>query len=131
ADVWVVGKGAAEPRNITNGMADASSSWDPVWSPDGQWLAMLSTRGGNIRLWVWNKSSESLQLVSKRSVNLWPSTTPSPDANTLLWISDHQLLFWVAPEGDRAQRLFLDTEGPEKAARGWARARSGHDVTAS
>jgi dipeptidyl aminopeptidase/acylaminoacyl peptidase len=131
ADVWVVGKGATEPRNITNGRVDASSFWDPVWSPDGQWLAMLSTRGGNIRLWVWNKSSGRLDLVSERAVNLWPFTVPSPDPDSFLWISSHKILFWVAPEGEKAQRLVLDTEGPEKAEREWARARNGRDATAS
>ena len=55
ADIWLVPPSGGTPKNLTNGASDGSGFWLPVWSPQGNWLAMLSTRGGNVRLWVWDR----------------------------------------------------------------------------
>jgi len=34
-----------------------STSWAPVWSPDGQRVAFYSDEGGEAGLWVWEKST--------------------------------------------------------------------------
>ena len=57
ADVWVIDLPSGEPENITNGVADGAGFWQPSWSPDGRRLAMVSTRGGNVTLWVWEKET--------------------------------------------------------------------------
>ncbi len=57
SDIWLISRRDGQRRNLTNGLADASGYWRPVWSPDGARLAMISTKGhvrggDNLRLWV-------------------------------------------------------------------------------
>lgn len=67
-DIWVenVGKGTA--RNLTNGQGD---NWCPIWSPDGRYLAFLSTRdgSGHARLWLWDKNTIELRKISDINVS--------------------------------------------------------------
>src|SRR5678815_272133 len=39
-EIWMVAASGGAPRKFTSGKNDSS----PVWSPDGQWLAFLSSR---------------------------------------------------------------------------------------
>src|SRR5262245_27674683 len=52
ADIWLAATKGGPPRNLTQGISDGSGFWQPVWSPDSTRLALLSTRGDNIRLWL-------------------------------------------------------------------------------
>lgn len=131
ADVWVASTDGTATQNITNGESDGSGFWKPVWSPDSESLAMLSTRGGNVRLCVWRKSSGRIQLLSERGVTPWPFVTTSVEGGGFLWVSDHRLLFWVLPPGQTSSRMAIDTETPETAGREWAKARKGQESTAS
>ncbi|MGD2067815.1 MAG: protein kinase [Gemmatimonadota bacterium] len=67
----------ARPRQVT---ADDALDRVPRWSPDGQWISYMSTRGGAIRLWwVRPDGSENHQVLQE----------------------DGWLLAW-APDGTRA-----------------------------
>ncbi|MFC4314003.1 S9 family peptidase [Steroidobacter flavus] len=76
ADVWLISTRTGERRNLTQGARDASGFWCATWSPDGQRLAMLSTKpagkeprgGDNIRLHVWEKSSGAIKRLSSRAM---------------------------------------------------------------
>lgn len=46
--VWTIRPDGTEPMAVTN---DAFLNWNPVWSPDGQYLYFSSDRGGNPNLW--------------------------------------------------------------------------------
>ncbi len=48
-DIWVLETGKSRPVQITN---DVFIDIDPVWSPDGKWLAYTSDRNGNMDLWI-------------------------------------------------------------------------------
>jgi dipeptidyl aminopeptidase/acylaminoacyl peptidase len=39
----------------------ASSSWAPVWSPDGRRIAFFSDKGGSAGLWVWSLATRRAQ----------------------------------------------------------------------
>ena len=52
-DVWLTNTTTGRSANLTNGLG---SSWSPVWSPDGNYLAFYSDRGGKAQLWVREKS---------------------------------------------------------------------------
>lgn len=69
ADVWMSPVEEGTPVNMTNGEQDGSSFWNPQWSPDGIHLAMLSTRGGGVRVWIWDRRSGTLRPLSTRAVS--------------------------------------------------------------
>jgi Tol biopolymer transport system component len=47
-DIWTVAASGGEPTPVTD---DAFIDWNPVWSPDGEYLYFLSNRGGEMNLW--------------------------------------------------------------------------------
>ena len=51
-DVWLLDTTDGVAENLTRGGEDGSGYWAPIWSTDGERLAMLSTRAGNIHLWA-------------------------------------------------------------------------------
>ncbi|HEX6730824.1 MAG TPA: hypothetical protein VF074_12455, partial [Pyrinomonadaceae bacterium] len=48
ADVATIAAGGGEMQVITR---DASTNWNPVWSPDGKFLYFASDRSGNMSFW--------------------------------------------------------------------------------
>lgn len=48
SNLWVMQVGGSSPIRITEGNW---RDWSPVWSPDGQSLAFVSNRGGQIGIW--------------------------------------------------------------------------------
>lgn len=53
-DVWIANTRTGEARNLTGGQGTSSN---PVWSPDGRYLAFYSDRGGTYRLWLWERAT--------------------------------------------------------------------------
>ncbi len=123
-DVWVV-EGDAVPVNITNGARDGSGYWLPRWSPDGERLAMLSTKGGdNVRLVIWERKQSRIVLLSARGVAM--DSGPS-----FLWLNSGQLALVALPEGQVPPEALSAAKAALAAAREWPRVLTGHDVTAS
>ncbi len=71
ADVWLADlQSGVEAVNLTHGVTDGPGFWALAWSPDGKHLALLSTRGGNVTLWVWEQAGGLLRQLTKRGVDL-------------------------------------------------------------
>lgn len=74
ADVWVISD--AGPRNITQGQPTASGFWCATWSPNGNRLAMLSTKaegreprgGNNVRVYIWERTTGGMHRLSDDGV---------------------------------------------------------------
>ena len=47
--IWLIGTGGGEPRQLTNG---EGSDTRPRWSPNGDSIAFISTRGGKSQVWI-------------------------------------------------------------------------------
>lgn len=127
ADVWVQSIAGGPPKNITNGIVDESGFWAPQWSPDGQRVAMLSTRGGNVRLWMWSKSTGELEMLSDRGIDLI-----SVDSfwDSYLWISDTEIVAGTVAAGRKPHALD-DKEVLEKIRTEWVKSWEGREPTSS
>ena len=129
-DMWIVPR-RGPMRNITNGERDGATFWRPVWSPDGRWLAMLSTRGNdNVRIYLWDGRARTLRRLSEGGVQL--------DANSqtyqepMAWVSPTMLLCALAPPGEPSIEFFA-TNVRRRIRRelAWAQAEHGTVSTAS
>ena len=124
SDIWLADTSTGKATNITKGESDSSGYFMPLWSPDGARLAMLSTRGGNVRLWVWEKASGQIRMLTERAINLWYG---SP----FIWVSNERLICSVLAEGERPKVMNYLLKTPEIAMREWPKAQTGKEPTAS
>lgn len=85
------------------------ANWSPTWSPDGRYLAFLSDRnGGQARLWLWTKATNSLKEVSEIPVR----------GDEIEWTPDSKkLVVTTLPTGftvDGYRRKVVGGPGPER-----------------
>mgnify|MGYP001567980492 CR=1 FL=1 len=52
----------SNPRALTN----AASNWTPTWSPDGNWIAFASNRGGKMGVYIMDKNGGNAQLLTDK-----------------------------------------------------------------
>jgi dipeptidyl aminopeptidase/acylaminoacyl peptidase len=126
-DVWVQLKPTDPPMNVTNGIEDGSGWWSPQWSPDGKRLAMLSTRGGNARLWVWDVATRTLKRLTDRGVDLNGDVHERP----YMWVDDTHILCPVLPEGDQPLGMKIELQTPAIASAEWPKTAKGKEAAVS
>src|ERR1051325_9597076 len=126
-DVWLASVNGGRPIRITDGRSDEAGFWQPSWSPDGTHLAMLSTRGNNVRLWVREKAGGHLQLMSQRGI----AHPESKYAFQFGWIDDHRLAAVLLPEGERSEFVSMVQSLVSTTTRNWQKALAGQETTSS
>jgi dipeptidyl aminopeptidase/acylaminoacyl peptidase len=132
ADIWLVQTTGGTPRNITHGARDGSGYWNPVWSPDGGRLALLSTAGGdNVRAYTWEKRSGRLLRVDERGVDMRVRTNVTGDANPLRWLDANRLLVTVLPAGEQPFSFRVRRQTARIASAAWQKLVQGREPTAS
>ena len=126
ADIWLADLATSKSFNLTNGIKEDVGYWSPAWSPDSKQLAMLSTKGGNVTLWVWSQATESFQQLTSRGVN-------SEDATycPYVWISNKEIICTVLAEDEKPWGMIVETDSPQKAWQGSQTANRGEEVTVS
>lgn len=82
SDIWLVptAPGAGEPRKVTN---SPKADNHPRWSPDGKWLAFVSTRDGDSQIWLLptgGQGGEARKLTSISTGAGQPVWSPQGDA---------------------------------------------------
>jgi eukaryotic-like serine/threonine-protein kinase len=70
SDIATIASAGGEPVVITK---DASTNWNPVWSPDGKFLYFASDRSGNMNFWRVRVDEETGQLLSEPEAVVTPS----------------------------------------------------------
>ena len=126
-DVWVQEAPGREPVNITNGASDGSGWWSPLWTPDGSKIAMLSTRGGNVWLWIWDARTRRLRQISSRAVDFGGDIHESP----YVWIDSQHILCAVLPAGEQPLGMKIELQTPMLASAAWPKVAKGVEATAS
>ncbi|MBA3975775.1 MAG: hypothetical protein C0504_16340 [Candidatus Solibacter sp.] len=121
SDVWVYDAESHRSVRITDGERDGSGFFSPSWSPDGKRLALLSTRGERVGLWLWRRADGALSKASSATVQL----------ERPVWTSNRHIVCAAPPEGEQPTWFNLDLKATFKAPEAWARARRGNEVTAS
>lgn len=107
SDVYVQLSANESLIRITDGNSDGSGWSHPLWSPDGRFLAMLSTRGDTTSLWVWVRDTKELRRLSARSLSPYLAFE---------WVTSGQLVFRSASDWN---------ENTANAIRGWGNAKQG------
>ena len=78
-NIWITDTSTGSAKNLTQGRG---TSWAPVWSPDGKYLAFYSDReGGTPALWIWGRASGAVRkgsdvIVRTRFETSLPRWTP-------------------------------------------------------
>ncbi|HEY2066972.1 MAG TPA: prolyl oligopeptidase family serine peptidase [Gemmatimonadaceae bacterium] len=135
ADIWLVRTDGTGRRNLTNGARDATGYWMPSWSPDGEHLAMLSTKGGGgVRAYVWSRRNDALKRVAEANVDLTASADPSGtnwNNHPFAWVSQRELAVMFVPSGTRSWVDEMLVAGTHAAMAAWPKAERGVEPTVS
>lgn len=133
-DIWIVRLRDGEKYQLTHGGPTSSGWFDPVWSPDGTRLAMLSTEGcACVRAWIWRLGDRAPHLVSPHNVDflVFVGTAGlAADVQPLVWLSRTTMLVPLLPDGGRAH-VDLVAEAESVTIAGWRAQRAGKESTAS
>jgi TolB protein len=70
SDVATISIDGGEPVVVTT---DASTNWNPVWSPDGKFLYFASDRGGNMNFWRVEIDEKTGKVLSEPEAVITPS----------------------------------------------------------
>ena len=90
-DIWISDTTTGIAKNLTQGRG---TSWSPVWSPDGKYLAFYSDRDGVPALWIWERVSGALRKGSNEIVQTRVETT------IIRWTPDSKkVVIRVLPKG--------------------------------
>jgi Tol biopolymer transport system component/serine/threonine protein kinase len=119
-DLWTIPADGGDPASVTR---DAPLDWNPVWSPDGEWLYFSSDRGGSLNLWRIPIDEESGEVRGDPE----PVTTPSRWSGQLSFSRDGRMLAFTALDNRvNVEKATLDpgtgvsTSGPQPVTSGTA-----------
>jgi dipeptidyl aminopeptidase/acylaminoacyl peptidase len=124
-DIWLVPAQGGAPRNLTDGAADGAGFWMPSWSPDGKRIAMLSTRGDDVHVFVWDRATGQLTRRTDATIEPW-SVAPR-----LAWAGSADLLVPTLPKGKRSEQMTIETQTADEAMKQWAKNFKGAESTVS
>lgn len=91
-DIYLTDIRTGRTRNLTGGVG---TSWNPVFSPDGKWVAFYSDRDGMARLWVWEHTTGSIRRICDAMVR------PLFNREAPVWLPDNRrILTKLLPAGE-------------------------------
>ncbi len=106
--LWVMDLASGVPSLLVPG---THQDIHPDWSPDGQWIAFASDRGGEFDIWVVRPDGSGLrQVTSGPGTKTWPAW--SPDGRKILYTRSadgKQGLWLVGADGAGAAPFSAET----------------------
>ncbi|HEV7241840.1 MAG TPA: protein kinase [Thermoanaerobaculia bacterium] len=105
-DVWTVDPDAPNPnRSLVRVTSDLSLHWNPVWSPDGEFLYFGSDRDGTMNLWRIPMDEDSGKPIGESE----PLSLPAQVSGNYALSKDGELLFAAVTRSYRLLALPFDT----------------------
>jgi dipeptidyl aminopeptidase/acylaminoacyl peptidase len=132
SDIWLVPTGAG----VTHPLPDDSGSGagSPVWAPQGETLAFLSTAGGdNVRLYTWRSKQAKPERLAEAGVDLLAqfSTSDGTPIGPLAWLDSTHVAAVLLPSGAAPFAFDLETRAQHLAMIGWQRTLRGSEPSVS
>jgi hypothetical protein len=90
-----------DTRSITN--FTNATSYDPAWSPTGEWIAFVSTEAGNDEIYIARPDGSEIRRLTNNSWEWDKHPSWSPDGQ--------QLVFWSNRESGRSQIWIMNWDG--------------------
>ena len=87
-DIWTLPASGGVPVPVTN---DGAVNWNPVWSPQGNYIYFSSDRGGSVNLWRLPIEESTGKVLGPPE----PITTPATDAAHISFSRDGRQLAYV------------------------------------
>lgn len=108
-EIWIKNIATRETQVIAS---PGSANWAATWSPNSQSLAFLSNRDGEVRVWMWSRSTGRIRKVSDAIIM---SLDLQGLEAKLDWLPDGvQMSVSLAPEGkERGAPKVRSVAGPE------------------
>ncbi|HEX6187365.1 MAG TPA: PDZ domain-containing protein [Pyrinomonadaceae bacterium] len=101
-DVWVVPVENGSPRNLT--ATSGAFERDPVWSPDGRWIAYFSDATGEYELYAISADGSSApRQLSRTGLGFKSNPVWSPDSNRIAFVDYTNTIFVHTIAGDTRQ----------------------------
>ena len=103
-DIWTISMSGGEPAAVTN---DAAVDWNPVWSPDGNYLYYSSDRGGSMNIWRVPIDEKSGKVLGEHE----PVTTSAERCARMSFSHDgKQMLFSSARANINLEKISFDPQ---------------------
>lgn len=99
-DVFTASSNGKETRNLTQ--AAGVNEVQPVWSPDGKWIAYFSDRTGEYEIYIRaSDGSDEERRITTRSSGYLFNPVWSPDSSKLLFTDNTLKFFYVDVNGGK------------------------------
>lgn len=103
-DIWTLAVDGGEPLPVT---VDASTDWNPIWSPDGKYLYFISDRTGSMNVWRISIDEQSGKILGQPE----PVTTPSTYSAFLSFSKNGKLAYVQVNDQANLQQVEFDPVG--------------------
>jgi dipeptidyl aminopeptidase/acylaminoacyl peptidase len=86
ADIWIVpADGSAPPRLLIGG--DKTEN-NPRWDPDGSHIAFMSTRDGEMQIYIADADGSHVRQFTKMAGGVQPPMVIAPDRSAIAFVAD-------------------------------------------
>jgi WD40 repeat protein len=132
-DIWVAPATGGRAVNVTRGARETRGYWCPTWSPDGRHLAMVSTEGNVVQVYVWNRAANVVSRMSERGTDIGYTeiTSPNGEVGPLVWKDEKHLVAGLLPAVEAGTLMDRDRGVERYALSQWALAKHGYQTTSS
>ena len=104
-DLWMMELGSG---TLTRFTSNPANDWQPVWSPDGEWIAFASDRTPQSSIWrkrVNGNSVEEMIVPPSASGGAFPKSW-SPDGQTLAYVDKGDIWFAAIAASSKTKAWF-------------------------